>query len=318
MSNGKRYLDIQWTGDNPNIDTNVSLYYSTSPDGSGGIPIIEGLKYNSGTHYGSYQWDIGNLSVGTYYIYAIIYDDKGMGKGISPGALVIPSNNPSGRIQISAPLNKITTSEDGLSTTIKVKLSSQPTHPVKVNISSSDVTEGIPNPSYVSFTPQDWDREKSVNIVGQNDCVSDGFINYTVNAGPANSLDPNYMGLNSNIINATNMPNVAVGNKTNNSQIELCGIQVVAIRKPKTFEWEYDLRPIVSNEGVAVKSVIATLNKSPTGTTILQGTLSFGAVGSQQSAKTNDVITLKGGPLLAPLLKSGIGFEWNITKTVQE
>lgn len=318
VSNGKRYLEIQWTGDNPNIDTNVSLYYSTSPDGSGGIPIVEGLKYHSGTHNGSYQWDIGNLSVGTYYISAIIYDDKGMGKGVSPGALVIAPTNPTGRIEISAPLNKITTSEDGLSTTIKVKLSSQPTHPVKVNISSSDVTEGMPNPSYVSFTPQDWANEKSVNIVGQNDCVSDSFVNYTVNAGPASSLDPNYMGLNSNVINATNMPNVAVGNKTNDSQIGLCGIQVVAIRKPKTFEWEYDLRPILSNEGAAVKSVVATLSKSPAGTTILQGTLNFGAVGAQQSAKTNDVITLKGGPLLDPLLKSGIGFEWNIAKTIQE
>jgi hypothetical protein len=318
VSNGKRYLETQWTGDNPNIDTNVSLYYSNYPDGSGGIPIVEGLKYNSGTHHGSYQWDIGNLSVGTYYISAIIYDDKGMGKGISPGALVIAPSNPSGRIEISAPLNKIITSEDGLSTTIKVKLSSQPTHPVKVNISSSDVTEGIPNPSYINFTPQDWAQEKSVNIVGQNDCISDGFINYTVNAGPASSFDPNYMGLNSNVINATNMPNLAVGNKTNDSKISLCGIQVVAIRKPKTFEWEYDLRPILSNEGVTIKSVVATLTKSPTGTKILRGTLNFGAVGSQQSAKTNDVITLKGGPLLGPLLKSGIGFEWNITKTVQE
>lgn len=157
-----------------------------------------------------------------------------------------------------------------------------------------------------------------MNIVGQNDCISDGFINYTVNAGPASSFDPNYMGLNSNVINATNMPNLAVGNKTNDSKISLCGIQVVAIRKPKTFEWEYDLRPILSNEGVTIKSVVATLTKSPTGTKILRGTLNFGAVGSQQSAKTNDVITLKGGPLLDPLLKSGIGFEWNITKTVQE
>lgn len=318
IADGKKYIDIQWTGENPNIDTNVSLFYSTSPDMSGGVPIVEGLKYGSGTHIGNYRWNIGNLSVGTYYIYAIIYDDKGLSKSLAPGALVIPVATPTGKIEISAPLNKITTSEDGLSTTVKVKLGSQPTKNVRVNISSSDVTEGIPNPSFVDFTPQDWATEKSVNIVGQNDCVSDGFVNYTVTAGPASSLDPNYMGLNSTSINATNMPNVSVGNITNDKQVGLCGIQVTAVRKPKAFEWEYDLQPILSNEGKAVTSLKATLVKSPIGTTILQNQLNFGAVSSHQSAKTNDVVTLKGGPLLEALLKSGIGFEWHIEKQVQE
>lgn len=318
FSDGKGYLDIQWLGDNPNIDANVSLYYSTLPDGSDGIPIVEGLKYGSGSHHGNYQWNVGNLPVGTYYISAVIYDDKGMGRGVSPGALIISPKNPTGKVEISAPLNKITTSEDGLSTTLKVKLNSRPTHDVTVNISSSDTTEGVPSPSHLVFTPQDWFNEKSVNIVGQNDCSNDGFVNYVVHAGPTSSLDPNYMGLNSNTINATNMPNVAVGNKTNDNQIRLCGIQVIATRKIKSFDWEYDLRPILSNEGTAVKSVKATLIKSPVGTKILQGTLNFGAVGLQQSAKTDDVITIKGGPLLGPMLKSGIGFEWNVHKIMQD
>ena len=98
--------------------------------------------------------------------------------------------------------------------------------------------------------------------------------------------------------------------------LQIC--QVIATRKIKSFDWEYDLRPILSNEGTAVKSVKATLIKSPVGTKILQGTLNFGAVGLQQSAKTDDVITIKGGPLLGPMLKSGIGFEWNVHKIMQD
>ncbi len=318
IDNGKKYLDIRWTGDNPNIDANVSLFYSTRPDGSGGIPIIEGLKYGSGIHDGYYRWEISDLDVGTYYIYAIIFDDKGISKGLAPGALVIPANNPTGKIEISAPLNKITTSEHGLSNTIKVRLASQPTHDVRVNISSSDTTEGLPIPNSINFTPQDWSTEKSVNIVGQNDCINDGFVNYSVSAGSSVSLDPNYMGLTSSSIKATNMPNVVVGNITNDSSISLCNIEVVAIRKPKLFNWEYDLKPILTNTGKQVSSVKATLIQSPSGTKVSQGILKFGAVGSQQSAKTDDIITIKGGPLLGPLLKSGMGFKWKIEKNTQE
>ena len=103
------------------------------------------------------------------------------------------------------------TSEEGMETRLFVKLSSEPTDDVVIPIASSVKSEGIPLIGNVVFTPQNWDAEQLVRILGEDDNVKDGDQPFNISFGPAVSSDSGYAELRKGPIQILNEDNDEIG-----------------------------------------------------------------------------------------------------------
>jgi hypothetical protein len=108
---------------------------------------------------------------------------------------------------IIQPTTDLVTSEDGLSDTFDISLSSQPLSPVKVGFSSSDPSEGLVSPNEVTLNKGNWNKPQTVTVTGVDDAVIDGPILYTIFTGPATSSDPAYNNLDPQDVQITNLDN---------------------------------------------------------------------------------------------------------------
>jgi hypothetical protein len=99
----------------------------------------------------------------------------------TPGITVTPSANP-------------TTDESGATTTIMVRLDSEPTFDVTLSVASSNTAEGTVSASTITFNSLDWNINKSIVVTGVDDGNVDGNIAYNIMMGPSVSADPNYSG----------------------------------------------------------------------------------------------------------------------------
>lgn len=90
------------------------------------------------------------------------------------------------------------TTENAGSVTFRIRLKSQPLHPVSVPISmgldSENVPVGQPSVSMVWFSTTDWDQWQSVVVKGLEDGLVRGTVAYQVALGPTASLDHVYGG----------------------------------------------------------------------------------------------------------------------------
>ncbi|MBF0352011.1 MAG: hypothetical protein HQM11_13340, partial [SAR324 cluster bacterium] len=96
-----------------------------------------------------------------------------------------------------------TTTEAGDTGTFTVKLNSQPTADVTINITSGDTTEGTVSPATLTFTSANYAAPQTVTITGVNDYVADGNIAYSVTLS-ASSSDSNYQGIAISSVSLTN------------------------------------------------------------------------------------------------------------------
>lgn len=310
----RKQVTLRWEGVDPNIEPTVAIYYSTSNTGYTGNLIIDGLRQSSGVQTGSHVWDVTGLATGTYYVYAVIYDARGMGKAYAPGAVVVPAASQAGGIVVTG-LTGQTTSEKGGSVSYRVKLANAPTADVVVPVASTRPHEGEPSPAQLVFTPQNWSVDQGVTVSGRNDCVRDGPQSYQVTHGKVVSSDPNYIGISGVPVNLVNQDNMETLASTNNPNILLCGLTVVSRRMVNLLTWEYTLRGELTNTGPSVAGVVAKLNNPPlSGINVMENTLVFGAVGSGETAKTIDTITVRAGILVpAGSFELGLGFHWTVT-----
>jgi Tol biopolymer transport system component len=95
---------------------------------------------------------------------------------------------------------------------ISLTLTSQPTATVYFPISSSDtVSGGTVSPSYISFTPSNWQSSQYVYVTGANDHTVGPNRAYTIVIGAAQSSDPGYNGRDPADLPATNVNTSSVG-----------------------------------------------------------------------------------------------------------
>ena len=89
------------------------------------------------------------------------------------------------------PVVNLRTAEGWLGRTseVRIKLNTQPTAIVQVDMFSSNVNEGIPVPSSLVFTTSDWNDYQTVTITGVDDDVDDGDITYRIRFNPFVSND---------------------------------------------------------------------------------------------------------------------------------
>ncbi len=111
------------------------------------------------------------------------------------------------------------TDEAGASATVPVSLTSKPSHPVTVTVTSDDVTEGVligadgnsADSITLTFTPDNWNVPQNVTVKGQDDNIVDGTQAYTVSMTAA-SEDANFDGKTAQIhlSNKDNEPGISV------------------------------------------------------------------------------------------------------------
>ena len=97
------------------------------------------------------------------------------------------------------------TTETGGTASFQIVLSSQPLAEVTIQLSSSDLSEGVVSPSSVTFTPGNWDAPRTVTVTGQDDTVADGDVAYVIITSPAISIDPDYSDLPVANVSMTNL-----------------------------------------------------------------------------------------------------------------
>ncbi len=311
----RKQVTIRWEGNDPNIEPTVALYYSNVKTGFSGNLIVDGLRQSAGAQSGNYVWDVTSLAPGAYYLHAVIYDAKGSGRAYAPGAVVIPNATQAGTIVVTAG-NNLRTSEDGKSAAFNIRLGRAPAAVVVLPLSTSNAREGIVSPASLTFTPQNWAVNQPVLVTGQNDCAPDGNKNFQVFSGKAQSVDPDYIGLSGRPVNVVNQDNLDLAGTTNNARLHICRFSVASERKINRTTWEYSLRAELTNTGSALGGVTAKLRQLPLGIELVEADLVFGAVGEGETAKTNDTVTIRSRfPIPGSVLKSGVGFKWNVVNT---
>jgi len=129
-------------------------------------------------------------SLGQYYV-----------TGTIPGVPVVNAGI------IVTPTAGLTTSEDGDSASFTVVLASAPTVEVVINLSSSNIQEGVADQSQLVFTAENWNVAQTVTVTGVNDEVIDGDQPYSVLLAPAVSTDGNYNGLDAEDVQLVNLDN---------------------------------------------------------------------------------------------------------------
>ncbi len=284
---------IRWEGTDPNIDPNIALYYDKTGTGFAGIRIVDGIKQTSGTVSGSYEWDVSALPPGAYYVYAVIYDAKGVGKAYAPGAVVVPNPAQSGGLTIKAK-EPLRTDEKGKQANFTARLSKAPTQNVTVGVSSSDPGEGKPTPEVLTFTPQNWHVPQTVTVTGQEDCARDGKQNYSISLGNVASLDPNYIGVAGGSVKAYNEDRGDQTSRwTSNRNIAICNYRLVSKQKINRNLWEYVYEARATNTGPAVPALRAVVGRVLPPASVEDGDLSFGAVGTGETVKSGDTFVLR-------------------------
>ncbi|WP_445302029.1 S8 family serine peptidase [Microcoleus sp. K1-B6] len=120
----------------------------------------------------------------------------------TPAQIIMPPAKSAG-ITVSL-TSGLTTTESGDKATFTVKLDSPPTADVKIDLASSNTTEGIISPVSLTFNSTNWNSPQTVTVTGVDDLVADGNKTYSIVTTPAISNDSNYSGLNAADVTVTN------------------------------------------------------------------------------------------------------------------
>ena len=84
-------------------------------------------------------------------------------------------------------------SEAGGTVELTVTMANEPTADVTVTLESSDTSEGTVTPTSLVFTPANWNVPQSATVVGVDDAINDGDVNYTI-ITTVTSAEPRYDG----------------------------------------------------------------------------------------------------------------------------
>lgn len=115
--------------------------------------------------------------------------------------------------QVGAKVTPINTQtvENGTTAQFTVRLQSKPTAEVTLRVESADTTEGVVDVKRILFNQDNWDKEQSVIVTGQNDDDNDGDQVYDIILHPMVSKDEKYNGMDLDDIPITNKDNNSTG-----------------------------------------------------------------------------------------------------------
>jgi hypothetical protein len=103
----------------------------------------------------------------------------------------------------------LVTTEGGGQTSFLVSLNTKPFGNITMSLTSSDVNEGVPSVSSVTFTPTNYNTLQEVFLIGVDDSTLDFSVPYTIVTGTlvlsSTSDNLGYLGVNPPDVQATNL-----------------------------------------------------------------------------------------------------------------
>ena len=191
--------------------SNVTIAVSTSND-------TEGLVSPAILVFSSANWDSpqtvtvtgrddgnadGDISYTIFLSDASSSDPAYDGFAI-PHISAVNADNDSPEILVT-PTSGLVTTETGDTAIFQVRLNSQPTALVTLDISSNDAGEGSIPVSTIVFDSGNWNHLQNVSVVGVNDPGDDGDVVYTVTVSTVSGGDTNYNSVPSVDVSLTNV-----------------------------------------------------------------------------------------------------------------
>ncbi|MEG4280502.1 S8 family serine peptidase [Microcoleus sp. MON1_C1] len=125
-------------------------------------------------------------------------------------ATTMIGNDDTAGVTVNAASGLVTT-EAGDSATFTVKLNSQPSANVSIDLSSSNPEEGTVSSNSLTFTPANWNELQTVKLTGVDDSITDGSKTYNIVTAATVSNDTNYSNLNPDDVSASNSDNETPG-----------------------------------------------------------------------------------------------------------
>ncbi len=107
-------------------------------------------------------------------------------------------------ITVTLSASPLTTTEAGGTATFTVVLDREPTAPVSIDLTSTNLLEGTVSPASLTFSPTDWFTPQTVTVTGEDDAVADGDQFFAVLTEPATSADTTYSGVNASDVPVIN------------------------------------------------------------------------------------------------------------------
>ncbi|HEY9848816.1 MAG TPA: DUF4347 domain-containing protein [Leptolyngbyaceae cyanobacterium] len=150
----------------------------------------------------------------------------------------------------------LTTTETGGTATFTIKLASQPTSDVTINLASDNTKEGITDKSSLTFTSANWNLDQTVTIIGQDDFIIDGNISYNIITAKSTSADTSY-----NNLDVTDVPVINTDNEKGGITINQSGGNTNIIEGGATDSYE-----IVLTSQPTSDVTISINNSTQTGT----------------------------------------------------
>ena len=134
------------------------------------------------------------------------------GAGTVAGAMLTITDDDVAGIAVSPTTSaslRLRTTENGGLDTFTVKLASEPTGNVVLDVASSDTGEGAVSASSLTFTDSNWNTAQTVTLAGVDDAPADGDQAYTVTltVNTTSTLDDTYDGVSAITVYAVNADN---------------------------------------------------------------------------------------------------------------
>ncbi|MBE7437229.1 MAG: DUF1554 domain-containing protein [Spirochaetales bacterium] len=137
--------------------------------------------------------------------------------GINADDVTVTNANDDNVAFVVTPAASLITTEGGGTVTLNVKLSTFPAAAVTLGapadlIRSLDTGEGTVSPSSLTWTPAEWNTDKTITVTGVSDGAVDVDTAYQIDLGSGVSTDPFYNGLNPPDSNGATAGDVTLNN----------------------------------------------------------------------------------------------------------
>eukprot|EP01061_Rhynchopus_euleeides_P002336 TRINITY_DN1179_c0_g1_i14.p1 TRINITY_DN1179_c0_g1~~TRINITY_DN1179_c0_g1_i14.p1 ORF type:complete len:7328 (+),score=1490.81 TRINITY_DN1179_c0_g1_i14:2229-21986(+) len=172
-----------------------------------------------------------------------------------------------------------TTTEQGSTMSFTVVLNTQPASQVSVQVSSSDLMEGVVMPAQVVFLPSNWNAPQTVVVSGVDDTIDDGDVSYNVVTTAAVSSDPQYSSMDPPDVQLQNTDDDTAGITVNAA----AGLQVSEAGATATFT-------VVLNSAPLQSVTIALTSSAPTEGSVSPASVIF----SSTNWNTPQTVTVTG------------------------
>ncbi len=218
-------------------------------------------------------------------------DESGSGT-----AFAYPSTPAPPAITITPPQTLSTihrTTEDGTTQTssFTVILDKAPIDNVTVNITNNDPSEGIISPTALPFTTSNWYIPQTVTVIGADDVLDDGTIQYTLSISATSVGDSDYEGLTTGDITITSYDDDTsdifispIADLVTSEDLDTATFTIVLDAQP-TDNVHIDLSSNTPSEGVVLPSTVTfntvnfrdpqTITVTGVDDTILDGNISY-------------------------------------------